>query len=158
MIWKEIVGTKYFVSSTGAVRSPRKELSLVLGQVGYHVVAIHGKPRYVHRLVAAAFIGPPPFAKAEVNHKNGIKTDNRIENLEWVDRRENIAHARRTGLLVCARGEKVTHSKLNADAVRKIRGLLAEGVSHREIARRFNISRGPVGAIARGHLWKHVED
>lgn len=51
----------------------------------------------IHRLVLNAFVGPPPTEKHECNHKNGIKHDNRAENLEWVTRSENLKHAH----LVC---------------------------------------------------------
>lgn len=52
----------------------------------------------IHRLVAQAFIGPPPKGKPQVNHKNGIKDDNYYKNLEWCDNSENQEHARETGL------------------------------------------------------------
>lgn len=52
----------------------------------------------VHQLVAQAWISMPPEGRECINHKNGVKTDNRAENLEWVNHSENNLHARRTGL------------------------------------------------------------
>jgi len=64
--------------------------------------------RPIHTLVCLAFLGPRPSARHECNHKNGIKSDNRIENLEWVTKHENIMHAVRTGLLKPGKGRRYT--------------------------------------------------
>lgn len=74
-------------------------LKIMFNNRGYQrVAAIHGKPQYVHRMVAETWIDNPNNYE-EVNHINGDKTDNRVENLEWVTHSENIRHAYRTGLL-----------------------------------------------------------
>lgn len=89
--WKAI-NAKYEVSDMGNVRRINKDriLKLSPNNSGYYAVYV-GKREFVHRLVAMAFI-PNPEGKAEVNHKNGIKTDNRASNLEWVTRSENLNH------------------------------------------------------------------
>ena len=65
---------------------------------GYQTVgAVHGSRQYVHKMVAETWIDNPNRYK-EVNHINGDKNDNRVENLEWVTHSQNIRHAYRTGL------------------------------------------------------------
>lgn len=66
---------------------------------GYRGLILLKKKKYaVHRLVASVFLSKKPFDEAQINHKNGIKSDNRSCNLEWVSPKENIKHAIDNGL------------------------------------------------------------
>jgi hypothetical protein len=113
------------------------------------------KPRRVHRLLAFAYI-PNPKQLPHINHKNGIKTDNRIENLEWIDHDGNMRHAFSTGL-VNNTGIKNGMSKLNEDQVREIKSLLASGMSQYKIAEKIGgISRSAVMNIKNRGQWSHV--
>lgn len=119
-IWKDAPGFegRYQVSNTGRVKSvsfmqpyvlrngkpalratKEKIVAQQLQNSGYFLVHLHKdnarKAKLVHRLVAEAFIGAN---SGEVNHKNGIKTDNRVDNLEWVTSSENKEHAVGAGL------------------------------------------------------------
>lgn len=71
----------------------KKIRKLNLRKDGYYQISLNNSSYLVHRLIAEAYI-PNPLNKPKINHKNGIKTDNRIENLEWCTQRENILHAR----------------------------------------------------------------
>lgn len=99
-IWKQ-VENGYSVSSEGRVRNDKSGLLLKasIGKVGYPVVSLGSRMhRYVHRLVAQAFIDNPTNRRC-VNHKNGCKYDNRLENLEWCTHQENVRHAFSSGLV-----------------------------------------------------------
>lgn len=99
-VWLDIKGFEhiYKISNDGCVMSCKKGIILKqqIDKDGYGYVRLwsHCVPKHchIHRLVAQAFI-PNPKNKPQVNHKNGTKTDNRAENLEWNTSSENISHA-----------------------------------------------------------------
>lgn len=137
---KEIKGFEgfYSITSHGRVWSHRRKkwLKPCIAGKGYLFVtlSVHGDDidKKVHRLVAEAFI-PNPESKPQVNHKNGIKSDCHVSNLEWVTARENLQHA-------CDHGLN-KHFKLNnkdRDLIYKLFTILK--VKKNKIAEMFNMS------------------
>ena len=114
---------------------------------------------YTHRLVADAFI-PNPDNKKTVNHKNGIKTDNKVNNLEWATYSENTQHAIETGLAKQGnppKGSTNGFSKLTEDKVIRMRLLYEKGnISMREVAELFGIAKSTVVGIMNRKSWNHV--
>lgn len=76
----------------GRITVDGDELRQHVERNGYVRVCFGGRKLLVHRLVCEAFHGAPPFIGAQVNHKNGVKSDNRADNLEWVTASENQRH------------------------------------------------------------------
>lgn len=121
--WKAVAecNGEYYVSSWGRVKSLKfgKERILKPGLIGngYPAVSIcyakkKQKCEIIHKLVAMAFI-PNPYAKPQVNHKDGNKLNNHIDNLEWVTIKENIQHAWDTGLFEDKRKKVAASAKLH---------------------------------------------
>lgn len=107
----------------------------------------------VHSLMCAAFYGPCPVGH-NINHDNGIKTDNRLSNLAYVTFSENSRHAVRTGLAKI--GEHHGRSKITEAQALDI--LRSRGQKHADIAARHNVSRALVGLILTRKIWKHLDD
>ena len=174
--WCDVNGYEgiYQVSNLGRVRSLDREIKrkngkklLIKGQPlkvhlnrrGYLRINLRkdGKDtnHTVHRLVAKAFI-PNPEDKPQVNHLNGVKTDNNVCNLEWCTRAENIEHAYRNGLML--HGENHYNSKLTLEQVILIKQLLKEqDKTVSSIAREFNVGTSTIHDIKSGKQWKSVE-
>jgi len=171
--WKDVVGYEgvYKVSSCGRVMRVAQGQGAHPGRVlkpqrharGYLHLALSrdGKSTNVsiHRLVAEAFLGRAPSSEHQVNHKNGNKADNRVENLDWVTCSENHRHA--YGVLgrkgIGPVGEASGSSKLTRKQVKEIRRLYVMGeYSQRYLGEMFKISRTAIGRIVRRECWQHV--
>ena len=129
--WKDIDGyeEKYRISSKGEVFSLLRNRTLKTRKWGnseYKIVGLYKDRKChqitIHRLVALNFLGKPKIISSErieVNHKNGIKTDNRVENLEWCTHGRNQSHAYRTGLRPNFDGENHPRAKFNNNFVKQ---------------------------------------
>ncbi len=164
--WKPVVGFegRYEVSDAGMVRSLKSASSRLTGRTlcpnlvgaGYHALSLGDGTsavirRYIHRLVAESFLGACP-PNHEVNHKNGIKIDNRAANLEYVTKSQNQRHASTVLRKRC--GENGS-SKLTELAVRFIRDNI-DSMSQSKMAALVGVSQTNIGMIVRRKTWTHI--
>jgi hypothetical protein len=131
---------------------------LYLGNVGYYVVTLKGnfekaRPWYIHRLVAEAFL-PHPEGNHEVRHLDGDRLNNRVENLAWGTRRENVQDTIRHGRL--RRGEDVANAKLSEMDVQVVRYLLGRGASVYAVSLVFRVTDVVIRRIRDGQAWTHL--
>ena len=137
-----------------------KDLTLSLNNIKYFTICAKiremgaNKTLTVHRLVALAFI-PNPENKPQVNHINGIKTDNRVENLEWVTATENLNHAFKMGLLADKNAFEYPNTTLTRDQVLEIRELF-KTKTNKEIAHKYNVSKEIISKLKNGRTYKNI--
>lgn len=175
--WRPVAGWEgvYSVSSCGRVRSeartvqragspyavPSRIMKLSPHKRDYRAVALCRQGcrenALVHRLVARAFCRQKP-GHNEVNHINGVGSDNRRENLEWCNRALNNLHAFRVlgRKITPQNGEANRQSRLTSKQVHKIRKMLSVGMGEVRIGRVFGVNPSTIGRIRRGELWKNV--
>ena len=165
-MWKKIIidnqETNYSVSSLGEVRNDQREKILKQAtQGGYKFVTLsinnRAKRLRVHRLVAEAFISNIE-KKPYVNHKDGDRSNNKVENLEWVTPAENTQHAVQTGLLKSSRSVKVVQYSLNGERIKEFESQTeaanALGIQQAKISDVCNGKRQTTG----GFQWRYASD
>jgi hypothetical protein len=116
---------------------------------GYLRVHIAGKMHFVHRLVAEKYV-PNPNNYPQVNHKDGDKTNNKADNLEWVTNLQNRKHAVKTGLQV--HGERCPWAKLSLKDVEFIREHTELTATY--LANKFGVDRTTISAVKNYKSWR----
>lgn len=177
-IWKDIEGYegRYQVSNYGNVKSlyqeyygghgkkqliirPEKLMALNKNNHGYIQVTLCKDGKYkskkVHRLVLEAFTINPEY-KPQVNHINGNKIDNHLDNLEWCTSKENIVHGIETLHNKRACGEKQHLAKLNDELVIELRNKMKNGISPYKLAPEYGLDVRTIYRIKNNETWRHV--
>ena len=167
-IWRDVIGYEglYMVSNMGRLKSNiwngGRLINPCLHTGGYLIVGLYKNGRrkiyYVHVLVAQAFIANSE-SKSQVNHIDADKTNNRVENLEWVTQKENIRHSWQLGLRRCIKGTANKNSKLQSEKVRYIRAHYIP--RHREfgasaLARKFSVDPETILNVIKYKTYKDV--
>jgi len=160
-VWKSTIwSSDYQVSNTGRLRSNKcgswKVLKGGKNNRGYHQVAIsvNGKTmsKLRHRLVAESFI-PNPQNLETVNHIDGDKGNNTIENLEWMRNGDNLRHGHESGIRTGKRGEACNFTKINEFKALTIHTILRHW-SQREIATHYKLRQANISCIKHGKSWR----
>ena len=173
--WEDIDGYDgiYKISDFGRVKSFVSGVNKVCGKLlkpnigerGYSYIMLYkdGKKAniQIHRLVAIEFLENKE-KKHQVNHKNGIKSDNRLENLEWCTQSENMKHSLNTGLKIPLNGENCKVSKLTEEQVIEILTKKRDSNNKKnwgakELCLKYNLKPSCVSEIASGRNWKHIK-
>ncbi len=176
--WRDVPGWEgsYQVSNLARVRSLNRMVrrsdgvvffckGIILKQYiderGYPYIAFSDKAhkrykkRRIHQLVGTSFVSGYKTG-LQINHKNGIKTDNGISNLEWVTGSQNIAHAHKIGLLNLRGENHPGGSKLTEKDVLVIIDQPRMKGSGLRLAKQFGVSRSTISAIRHKKSWKHL--
>lgn len=155
-VWRPVSwASNYSVSSWGRVQGPRSMLQLSSDN-GYPLVSIvveqQTKTARVHKLVANAFLGPPPFAEALVAHNDGNTLNCRVDNIRWASGLENQRDRLRHGTYVC--GSAVAGAKLTETDIPIIRIRIASGEKYSSIAKDFGVSISTISLIKKNKTWR----
>lgn len=171
-IWTPIDGYEgfYEVSNLGRIRRISDAIGTFNGRVLslkvkdgiYRVCCLYRSPSdhksfRVCRIVAKSFHGEPPSKNSQVNHKNGIKNDDRAENLEWVTPSENVRHRFDVLGIDNPKGENHKNATFTDYQVSIMKALRIAGASNGSIARQFNAKLQAVKAITSNRNWSHVK-
>lgn len=160
--YKFVLSKKYLINKLGQVKNirtqrvtqPRPDKDGYLRVVLWYNKRMHNLA--VHRLIALHFI-PNPKKKTQVNHIDGVKSNNSIRNLEWVSPEENRRHSTYLKLQAPRRGTKHHNSKLSNQDIKEIRKLCKDNCPHDMISSIYNVRPGTISKVKLRTRWPHVK-
>jgi hypothetical protein len=161
--WKIIPeAPKYEASTLGKIRNAETKRELKFSEIrrGYKIFKAYYKDgdkrnMTVHKAVATTFV-PNPDNLPQLNHKNGNKADNRMENLEWCTCKQNIKHAFKEGLR--KKTYTIEHrAKITEKMARRIKMGLEMGLRQNELVDIYNVSKSTVEGMKNGSRWGHIK-
>ena len=158
----KIANFEYEVDKEGRVYriGTVKEKYQSVNRDGYKVVRLYknnkSTAKTVHRLVALAFL-PNPENKPCVNHIDGDKTNNKLENLEWVTYSENTIHSFNNGLQIPLKGEDCPTSKYTNEQVHEVCKLMEQGLRNIEITEKLGFPKTLLKNIRNGSSWESIK-
>lgn len=144
----------YEINTYGIIRNKTtgKNIKWVDNGNGYQFVRLYnsdtpkGRGCLIHRLVMSTFV-PTEGQNMDVNHKDGNKSNNKLDNLEWCTKSENTRHAHSTGLFT---------NKLTIDQVKEIKERLKTAKAYSKLAREYGVRHSTIWKIANGILYDYV--
>lgn len=147
------------VNSKGKAKKQGKDLTVSDSGHGYKTIHFKGKNFYVHRLMVQTFLGPIPEGFC-VNHIDGVKDNNDLNNLECITLGDNVRHAFKNNLmkpLLPKKGEDNPAAKLTSVDVNEIRELLLTSLTQTEIAKIYNVTQSTISGIGLGKTWTNTQ-
>ncbi len=149
----------YTVDELGNVYNKKKKLLKPFIQNGYRYVSLYNdsgiKKCKISRIVCLTYLPQLDKSKIYVNHIDGIKNNDCLSNLEWVTPGENTKHAYDNNLMSRV-GERHNRAILNESDVIEIRKLYQNGLTQKEIGKKFKVSRNCIYSVLSGKNWSHV--
>lgn len=168
--WKTIPGfSRYQASNTGKIRSINyknsgkiKELKPAIDSQYLKTMILNDENKYktirVHKIICLTFLGE---YNLEVNHIDGNKLNNNLNNLEYCTHSENLIHAFKTGLATPLKGMKNTSAKLNDDQIKEIRDYAkvhGKLKNRKELSLKYKVTEAHLKDIVSGRrgIWSHI--